>query len=150
LDYVRDVRESKRLNHMAASAIIISANGMAEAGRILHHLKNNIEDPDNTVLLVSFMAENTLGRRLQDGEKNVRIFGESYTVRADVQVIDGYSAHADQEELLEWVKPLDPKAVSQVFLVHGEPAAADVFLQLLVEKGFGAVASPERGQSYEF
>ncbi|MBK8051245.1 MAG: MBL fold metallo-hydrolase [Anaerolineales bacterium] len=150
LDYIRDVRESKRLNNMAASAIIISANGMAEAGRILHHLKNNIENPDNTVLLVSFMAENTLGRRIQDGEKSVRIFGESYQVRATVEVIDGYSAHADQEELLDWVKDFDPKAINHLFLVHGEPVAADTFQQLLQARGFGAVTAPERGQSYEF
>ena len=105
LEYVRDVRRSKQLNNRTESAIIISASGMAESGRILHHLKNNIEDARNTVLLVSFMAENTLGRKLQDGEPRVSIFGESYDVRADVEKIDGYSAHADQKELLAWVEP---------------------------------------------
>ena len=150
LEYVRDVRKSKQLNHMNASAIIISANGMAEAGRILHHLKNNLEDPHNTVLLVSFMAENTLGRKLQDGEKSVRIFGESYDVRAKVERIDGYSAHADQQELLAWADPIGRERLQQVFLVHGEAAAMDAFAPLLREHGFAQVSTPERGQSFEF
>ena len=98
VEYVRSVERSKQLNHMFEPAIIISASGMAENGRILHHLKNNISDPVNTILLVSFMAENTLGRRLKDGESPVRIFGESYDVRAQVETIDGYSAHADQRD----------------------------------------------------
>jgi len=150
VEYVRDVSRSKRLNHMAEPAIILSASGMAESGRILHHLKNNIEESRNTILLVSFMAENTLGRKLADGEKSVNIFGESYDVRAAVQTIDGYSAHADQQELLAWAQPLDRNRLQHLFLVHGEPAAADTFLRLLGEQGFGQVSSPERGQSVEF
>ncbi len=118
------------------SAVIISASGMAESGRILHHLKNNIEDARNTVLLVSFMAENTLGRKLQDGEPRVSIFGETYDVRADVEKIDGYSAHADQKELLAWVDPVDRQRLQQVFLVHGEPTAMDTFQRLLHGEGF--------------
>ncbi len=150
LEYVRDVRRSKQLNNRTESAIIISASGMAESGRILHHLKNNIEDARNTILLVSFMAENTLGRKLADGDKQVRIFGESYTVQADVTKIGGYSAHADQAELLAWAEPLDRKRLQQLFIVHGEPEAADTFLQLLQEHDFGAVKAPERGQVFEF
>jgi metallo-beta-lactamase family protein len=150
VEYVREVRRSKQLNHMSQPAIIISANGMAEGGRILHHLKNNIEDPHNTILLVSFMAENTLGRKLKDGEKRVRIYGESYDVRAAVKVIDGYSAHADQNELLAWVDPLDRSRLQDIFLVHGEPAAADTFRGLLRDRDFHSVTSPERGQSFEF
>lgn len=150
VEYVREVRRSKQLNNMGQPAIIISANGMAEGGRILHHLKNNIEDPHNTVLLVSFMAENTLGRKLQDGEKRVRIYGESYDVRAAVKVIGGYSAHADQTELLAWVEPLDRRRLQQLFLVHGEPAAADTFSGLLRNQGFSTVTAPERGQTFEF
>ena len=150
VEYVRDVRRSKQLNNRTESAVIISASGMAESGRILHHLKNNIEDARNTVLLVSFMAENTLGRKLQDGEPRVSIFGEKYDVRADVEKIDGYSAHADQKELLAWVDPVDRKRLQQVFLVHGEPAAMDTFQSLLLGDGFAKVTAPERGQAFEF
>ena len=136
VEYVRDARKSKQLNHMNAAAIIISANGMAEGGRILHHLKNNLEDAHNTVLLVSFMAENTLGRKLQDGEKRVHIYGDSYDVRASVERIDGYSAHADQQELLAWAAPLERTRLQQLFLVHGEPEAADTLASLLRAQGF--------------
>jgi metallo-beta-lactamase family protein len=150
VEYVREVRRSKQLNNRTEPAIIISASGMAESGRILHHLKNNIEDGRNTVLLVSFMAENTLGRKLEDGEPRVRIFGESYDVRAKVEKIGGYSAHADQQELLTWAAPLDAGRLQQVFLVHGEPAAMDTFLRLLREQKGAQVTAPERGQSFEF
>jgi metallo-beta-lactamase family protein len=150
VEYVRDVRRSKQLNHMGEPAIILSASGMAESGRILHHLKNTIEDPRNTVLLVSFMAENTLGRKLADGEKSVRIFGEAYDVRAAVKVIDGYSAHADQQELLAWADSVDRKRLQQLFLVHGESTAGAAFAPLLGQQGFANVAFPERGQSFEF
>jgi metallo-beta-lactamase family protein len=150
IEYVRDVRRSKQLNNRTDSAIIISASGMAESGRILHHLKNNIEDTRNTVLLVSFMAENTLGRKLQEGEARVSIFGETYDVRADVEKIEGYSAHADQKELLGWVDKLDRKRLQHVFLVHGEPEAMDTFQRLLQGEGIGQVAAPARGQAYEF
>ena len=151
IEYVRDVRRSKQLNNMGNSAVIISANGMAENGRILHHLKNNIEDRNNTVLLVSFMAEQTLGRRLQDGEKNVRIFGESYDVHARVESIDGYSAHADQAELIEWTAPLDHAQVQHLFVVHSEPTPADTFVRLLLsQEGFAKVTAPERNSVYDF
>jgi len=103
LTYVRDVEESKRLNTLREPAVIISASGMCEAGRILHHLKNNIEDRRNTILFVGFQAEHTLGRYILEGHKTVKIFGEKYQVRADVKSIDGYSAHADRTELLRYV-----------------------------------------------
>jgi metallo-beta-lactamase family protein len=150
LEYVRNVRRSKQLNNIGKSAIIISANGMAENGRILHHLKNNIEDNHNTVLLVSFMAENTLGRRLKDGEKRVHIFGESYDVRARVESIDGYSAHADQRELLEWAATLEHGEVQHLFVVHSEPEPADTFVRLLHEQGFANVTAPERTKFFDF
>jgi metallo-beta-lactamase family protein len=150
LEYVRDVRRSKQLNNRTDSSIIISASGMAENGRILHHLKNNIEDTRNTVLLVSFMAENTLGRKLEDGEPRVSIFGETYDVRADVEKIEGYSAHGDQKELLAWVDPIERRRLQHVFLVHGEPTAMDIFLRLLQGEGFANVTAPSRGQAFEF
>lgn len=150
IEYVREVRRSKQLNHLSEPAIIISANGMAENGRILHHLKNNIEDPRNTVLIVSFQAEQTLGRRLKDGEKYVRIFGEEYEVRAEVESIEGYSAHADQRELLAWASKLDRRRLQRLFLVHGELPALEMLQQRLQEEGFHQVRVPARSDFYEF
>jgi metallo-beta-lactamase family protein len=150
IEYVREVRRSKQLNHQSDPVIIISANGMAENGRILHHLKNNIEDARNTVLIVSFQAEHTLGRRLQDGEKTVRIFGESYDVRAEVAAIEGYSAHADQHELLAWADRFDRQQVKSLFLVHGEIQAIDTLSGLLRARHFSQVVAPSRGESFEF
>jgi metallo-beta-lactamase family protein len=148
--YIRDVSESKRLNHLSTPAIIISASGMAEGGRILHHLKNNIEDPRNTVLIVSFQAENTLGRRLKDGATPVRIFGEPYDVRAQIAAIEGYSAHADQSELMRWASALDQQRLQHLFLVHGEPAPAGALANELRRHGFAQVTIPHRGQTFDF
>lgn len=122
LIYTRTTAESKRLNFLTSPAIIISASGMAEAGRILHHLKNNIENPKNTVLIVGFQAEHTLGRRIADGEKTVRIFGESYDNNAHVEILQGFSGHGDRKDLLEWVGAMKQKP-KRTFLVHGEEPA---------------------------
>ncbi|MCB9140014.1 MAG: MBL fold metallo-hydrolase [Caldilineaceae bacterium] len=150
VEYVRSVRRSKQLNTLTESAIIISASGMAENGRILHHLKNNIESPANTVLLVSFMAEHTLGRKIKDGVSPVRIFGEMYDVRAEVDSIDGYSAHGDQAELMAWAGAFDPERLEKVFLVHGEPEPMDVLAaKLRSELGLN-VATPSRTNSFTF
>jgi metallo-beta-lactamase family protein len=150
LEYVRDAARSKQLNFLTEPAIIISASGMAESGRILHHLKNNIEDADNTVVFVGYQAENTLGRRILDGVSPVRIFGEEYEVRAQVAAIDGYSAHADQAELLEWAQPCDRNRLQQAFVVHGEPPSAFTFAEKLRGTGMQNVVVPEREQSFEF
>ncbi len=149
VEYVREVRRSKQLNAMPGPAVIISASGMAESGRILHHLKNNIEYAQNTILLVSFMAQDTLGRKLKDGMRRVRIFGEEYDVRAHVASIDGYSAHADQDELLEWAASFDPGRLQQVILVHGEPGPMNVLASKLQRAGVRQVATPQRGESLE-
>ncbi|RKZ31702.1 MBL fold metallo-hydrolase [bacterium] len=117
--YVRRVEESKSLNYDPTPMVIISASGMCEAGRILHHLKNNIGDKRNTILIVGYMAENTLGRRLVEKEKRVRIFGEEHAVMADIVVLNTFSAHADRDELLDYVKNCG-KALERVFIVHGE------------------------------
>ena len=122
LIYTRTTQESKQLNFLTTPAIIISASGMAEAGRVLHHLKNNIEDPKNTILIVGFQAENTLGRRIADGEKQVRIFGEVFENRARVEVLEGFSGHADRSDLLDWVGAMEQKP-EHTFLVHGEEPA---------------------------
>lgn len=149
LSYVREVEESKRLNFLRESAVIISASGMCESGRILHHLKNNIEDSDNTVLFSGFQAENTLGRRIVDGNRRVRIFGEEYDVRAKVVRIDGYSAHADSEELRVWASNFDKPRMQRIFLVHGEEESALALSGLLHREGFRSVEIPQRGQSAE-
>jgi metallo-beta-lactamase family protein len=151
IEYVRDVRRSKQLNYITQSAVIISASGMAENGRILHHLKHNIEDPDSTILFVGFQAQNTLGRRLVDGERVVRIFGEEHPVRARIATIDGYSAHADQAELLKWMQSFDRKRLERVFVVHGEEASSFTFAEKLrgPEGGIRDLAVPEHGQSFE-
>ncbi len=149
VEYVREARRSKQLNAMPGPAVIISASGMAESGRILHHLKNNIEYPQNTILLVSFMAQDTLGRKLKDGERRVRIFGEAYDVRAQVASIDGYSAHADQRELLAWASSLDRERLQRVYLVHGEPGPMSVFAGKLQSTGVQRVVMPQRGERFE-
>ena len=146
LRYIRDVEDSKALNFLRDSAVIISASGMCEAGRILHHLKNNIGDAANTILFVGFQAEHTLGRRILDGEERVRIFGEEHRVRAEVERIEGYSAHADQDELLAWVQGFDRQRLRQVFLVHGEEEAAFVLAEGVRELGLRDVRVPERGE----
>ncbi|NOZ30050.1 MAG: MBL fold metallo-hydrolase [Chloroflexi bacterium] len=148
LRYIRDVEQSKALNFLRDSAVIISASGMCESGRILHHLKNNIESPNNTVLFVGFQAEHTLGRRLIDGWKKVRIFGEEYDVRARIERIDGYSAHADQDELIDWVRPALQQGSPRIFLVHGELEAAQSLAYALHQEGAQEIEIPEKGERF--
>lgn len=149
LRYIREVEDSKELNFLRDPAVIISASGMCEAGRILHHLKNNIGDPANTILFVGFQAEQTLGRRLVDGARKVRIYGEEYEVRAHIARIDGYSAHADREELLEWARPAIAAGPPHFFLVHGELEAMQSLAGALQQAGAATIDLPERGQSVE-
>ncbi|MBS3752869.1 MAG: MBL fold metallo-hydrolase [Anaerolineales bacterium] len=148
LSYTRSVEESKAINHVKGPAVIISASGMAEVGRILHHLKNNIEDPKNTILIVSWQAPHTLGRRLAEREKRVKIFGETYTRRAEVSTIGGFSAHAGQELLTKYALHTK-QTLKQIFLVHGEPRGADPLRARLHEEGFPSVEYPERGEKFE-
>lgn len=119
LSYTRKVEDSKALNVMDGPFIVISASGMAEAGRILHHLKNRIEDDRNVILITGWQAPNTLGRRLVDGVTPVRIFGQEYDVRADVQTLNALSGHADSDELVGWIAGMD-KRPRRIYLVHGE------------------------------
>jgi metallo-beta-lactamase family protein len=146
--YVRSVDESKALNALHGPAIIIAASGMAESGRILHHLLNGIGDHRNLVLFVGFNASYTLGYRLQQGEKRVRIFGEDVDVRAEVDSIDGYSAHADRGELQQWVQGLgEPPHVA--FAVHGEAEQTEAMAGLLREARAADVRVPTLGQTAE-
>jgi metallo-beta-lactamase family protein len=123
LTLIRSVNGSKALNDVEGVAIIISASGMCEAGRILHHLKNNIGDPKTTVLFVGYCAENTLGRRIRDHEREVSILGDRYKVRAKIEIIDSFSGHADHSELLDYFQRMGGKK-ERVWLVHGEPENA--------------------------
>jgi metallo-beta-lactamase family protein len=131
--FVSNVEESKALNKIKAGAIIISASGMCEAGRILHHLYWNLPREQNAVLITGFQARGTLGRRLVDGEKQVRILGEEVSVKASVHTVGGLSAHADQDGLLSWCRQFKspPK---RTFIVHGEPQASEDFRQALVRQ----------------
>jgi metallo-beta-lactamase family protein len=132
LRYIRSVEHSKQLNDLQQPAIIISASGMCEAGRILHHLKNNIEDRRTMILFVGFQAENTLGRKILDGQDPVPIFGEQLRVRAEVRRAEGYSAHADQAELASWVERVRRQgSVRRIYLVHGEEVASRALADLL-------------------
>ena len=148
IEYVRSVDRSKELNSIDQPMIIISASGMAEAGRILHHLANNIENPKNTIMIVGFMAKNTLGRKLADGFKEVPILGDRYKVRAEVFVSHAFSAHADKKELLEYAKNLGP--VKKMFVVHGEETEALEFaLALKGLDNIGDVYVPHEGDEAE-
>jgi len=148
LTYIRDANESKKLNDLHGPCVIISPSGMCEAGRILHHLRNNLEDPRCTVLITGYQADNTLGRRLLDKAPEVKVFGEPMRVRATVESLQALSAHADQAELLEWMKPL-AGTVKKVFLVHGEPDGART-LQQAIQKQYGIeTLLPGWGQKFE-
>ena len=148
--YIRSVEESKALNDYQQPAVIISASGMCESGRILHHLKNNITDKRNTVLFVGYQAENTLGRKIVEGQPVVPIFGEEYEVKAKVLKIEGYSAHADHNGLLAWLQAAQERGnPQQLFLVHGEVDSANALAEAAREQGIPKVYVPERGQAFE-
>ncbi|HQK63695.1 MAG TPA: MBL fold metallo-hydrolase [Candidatus Staskawiczbacteria bacterium] len=130
--YTRTTEESKSLNEKQGPFIIISASGMAEGGRVLHHLKNNIGDENNIILIAGYQAENTLGRRIRDGITPVKIYGELYDVKARVITMNEFSAHADQKELLDYIKSL--KGLKKIFLVHSEMAQAQAFDKILKDE----------------
>lgn len=144
--YVEKVHESIALNRHPGPCVIISASGMCEAGRILHHLKHNLEDARNTVLIAGFQADGTLGRRLVEGRPEVRILGRQVSVNAQVVVLNGLSAHADHPELMASLSPL-ADASRKVALVHGEPSRAEALQSALLASGFAEVRIPEPGES---
>ncbi len=143
LTYTRSVEESKQINDVEGPAVIISASGMAEVGRILHHLKNNIEDARNTIMIVSWQAPHTLGRRLADRDEKIKIFGEIYHRKAEVATIGGLSAHAGQSLLVRYAQSTK-STLKKVFLVHGEPKGALPLMQKFREIGINQSIYPER------
>ena len=149
--YTRKVEESKALNVQRGPMIIIAASGMVESGRILHHLRYGASDPRNTILIVGFQAEHTLGRRIVERRPVLRVFGEDVELHAQVEILNGYSAHGDRTQLLEWLRDVRSGGVSngrgqpRVHLVHGEPPAQDAFAAALRADGF-SVDAPEPGQ----
>ncbi len=149
LSFVTSVEESKALNKKEGPMIILSADGMCEAGRILHHLANNIQDERNTVLVVGYMAENTLGRRILEGAKEVRIMGDMYKVNAKVESINAFSAHADYEETVDWLDSIDTSRLKKIFLVHGEKDAQTFMVNYMNEHGYKSVQVSKYGETYE-
>jgi metallo-beta-lactamase family protein len=148
LTYIRDVEQSKALNDLRGPFMVISASGMCEAGRILHHLKNGIGERRNTVLITGYQAENTLGRKIEERHPEVPIFGEPMRLRAEVQTLDALSGHADREEMLTWLKPI-AGGLKKVFLVHGEPDQQIAFAAAIRERYGLEVIIPDRGASFE-
>jgi metallo-beta-lactamase family protein len=148
MKYVQTVDESKALNGLRMPFIVIASSGMCEAGRVLHHLRNSVEDPRNLVLMTGYQAMNTLGSKMLQRPAEVNIFGEPVSLRAEVDILDALSGHADQKELLTWMQPL-VKTLKKVFLVHGEPQAQTA-LKTEIQKAYGLdVVIPARGDKFE-
>jgi len=146
--FTADVEDSKKLNQLTGPVIIISASGMCEGGRILHHLKRTVEDERNVILMVGYQAENTLGRRIVHRRTPIRIFGEEYALRAEVHSIQALSAHADRNELLDYIKQIG-SGVERTFVVHGDMDQSEPFAEALSELPVGEVLIPEPGQTVE-
>jgi metallo-beta-lactamase family protein len=147
LTYIRHVEDSKALNSRPGPMVIISASGMAESGRILHHLRNNIGDPRNTILIVGYQAHGTLGRRLVEKELEVSILGDRMPVRAQVRVMNALSAHADQRALLEWILDRsDPD--KRIFIVHGDDDQSEALERELRAQGAKEALIPEPERAY--
>jgi metallo-beta-lactamase family protein len=149
LNFTQNVEQSKSLNALDEPAVIISASGMMEGGRILHHLRNRVSDSRNTILITGWQAPNTLGRRIVNRERTVRIFGENFAVKADVEVITGFSGHADRDELLAWAGAMQKKP-EHTFVVHGEIKSAEALADKLQGGlGFTNITIPDMNQTFE-
>ena len=144
LKMVQTADESKALNHISETIMIIAGSGMCTGGRVKHHLVTNITRPESTILFVGYQAIGTLGRQITDGVKKVRILGQQYPVRARIAQIHGFSAHADRNELFQWISSLS-SAPRRVFVVHGEPQSVKQFGQFLRERTGWEISTPEYG-----
>lgn len=149
LHYISDVMESKALNDSKQPCIIISSSGMAEAGRIKHHIKNNVEKPSTTILLVGYCSPGSLGAALKTKPAEVRIFGETFKVRADIEIMDSFSAHADYKEMMHHLSCQDTSKVKKLFLVHGEIDTQLIFKNRLNSMGFHDIQIPAQGESFD-
>lgn len=148
LQFVANKVDSQDLNYRETPCVIISASGMAEAGRVKHHIAHGIGDPKNTILMVGYAEPNSLGGRLQSGVKTVKIFGEEYIVRADVVVLHSFSAHGDYEDICQFLSNQDPKLVEKFFVVHGEPEVQHEFAERMRKKGFAEVYVPQMHEGF--
>jgi len=148
LSYVKDKEESQKLNVSKTPAIIISAAGMADAGRVKHHIYHGIEDPKNTILFVGYAEPNSLGGKLQGGAKKVTIFGDEKDVKAEIKVINSLSAHGDYEEMINYLKSQNAGKVKKLFLVHGERKVQEKFKKKLEEHGHHSVIIPKKGDIF--
>jgi len=149
LIYINDVEDSKKLNDVNGPIMIISASGMAETGRILHHLKNNIEDEKNIIMMVGYCAENTLGKKIIEKEPIVKIFGDEYHLNAEVVVMNSLSGHADSDELTDYCSKLDKSKMKKIFLVHGDYDQQLKFKARLNKIGFNNIEIPQKGDVFE-
>ncbi|MDR1054461.1 MAG: MBL fold metallo-hydrolase [Prevotellaceae bacterium] len=144
LHYIQNVEESKRLNEYRKPCVIISASGMAEAGRVKHHIANSIGFKRNTILLVGYCESQSLGARLKEQPNEVSIFGDRFKVKADIETIDSMSAHADYNDLSQYLSCQDPDELQKLFIVHGEPEVQEIFRSRLLKKGYRDVIIPKR------
>jgi len=147
ITYITDVQDSKALNHRDEPCVIIASSGMCEAGRIKHHLKNNVEDEANTVVIVGFMAQNTLGRRIVERREELKIYGRMYRLLCRVEILNGFSAHADRDELTRALGPLAPK-LKAAFCVHGEGPQPEAMKQIFHDAGCSEVHIPAAGSKF--
>jgi metallo-beta-lactamase family protein len=144
--FVQQVEESMALNEVRSGAVIIAASGMCDAGRVKHHLRHNLSRPECSVVITGFQAAGTLGRRLVDGARWVRIFGEELAVRAEIHTIGGLSAHADRDALLGWLGRFK-KPPQRTFIVHGEAETAAIFADAVRALGWPGVSVPDAGET---
>jgi metallo-beta-lactamase family protein len=147
MTYINDVNDSKALNGRRDSCVIIASSGMCEAGRILHHLKNNIENEANTVIIVGYQGQGTLGRRIVERREEVRIFGRMYKLLCRVEVLNGFSAHADAGDFVRSFAPL-ARGLKAAFVVHGEQVQAQAMKELLTHAGCPRVEIPAPGDKF--
>jgi len=148
LHYIEDKRESQALNSSNEPCVIISASGMAEAGRVKHHIANNITDPSTTILMVGYCEKNSLGARLKSHPSEVNIFGDTFPVRADIRSIESMSAHADYRDLCQYLSSQEPDEVKTLFIVHGEEESQLAFKEILHKKGFMNIEIPQKNQTF--
>ncbi len=146
LTYIRSVDESRALNERPGPWIVIAASGMCEAGRVVHHLANSVADPKNLILIVGYQAENTVGKKLVMKEPVINFFGEPHALKAEVVVLNSFSGHADQNELLDYTRKFDTRRMEQIYLVHGDLDQAEKLRAVLRDAGFDKVSIPVRGE----